>query len=287
MNEFLSNPAYLGLIGVLIGSVMTFVGNILREFLAARKDTLQWKNQRIALKEDRDETRRNEERTYATNVYHQCIHRLSHLVSFYSKNKDDNSQQILDLIQEANEWVALFCIRNFDNQTQELVDCFIRSPRSYCDDLRCHIIELIKRDECILSGSPREISKGKGVSRVSFRIDKEFQRETLIDGVILPTSECIAYNWEQLKRSHRECLVKVFFNPERKIPVEANLFVPSFNPRVGKVEYQRKNWEAKINPLNCSVLQIFDSWVADFQELESIAITEHNRNNNKPGEGAR
>ena len=273
MEEQAINPAFLGVLGVLIGSGLTLLGNVLNQYFISKKEELHWFNQRKADKEDNEEARKKEEKEYVTNLYHKSIHSLS-VVSSYERQHESSDKSIPSkLINDAHEWLALLSLKCSDEESLKKIDDFLESPNLYRTEiLRKHIFQLVKNEELLFETNEIIVADtNDNRMKLSFNINMDFQEQMLIEGIQLPNSAIVCYEFEELTNEHRNRLSAIYFLEHRKIPENATLYIPFYKQRNSKINYKGKVWEAELIPDESTFMEIMAAWGTDFDEAQKIA----------------
>lgn len=272
MKEILLNPT---LIGVIIGSLLSLVGNFLTQYFSLKKEERQWERQRISYREEREETLNSKDTENLTELYHKCILSLSVYITNNQNNSGEKEQNSLaDEIKEIHHWLSLLLIRHPHKKLNRLIDGFLFNSDEYdAEELRKYVLELVEQEERLMSPNrikevvgKKELDKEKERT-ITFRISEDYRRQQMVAGIELPQSHFYSYEFENLNAHHRERLLKIYFQSMKRIPDNAQLSLPLCAPKAKQINYQGKQWEANINPNSSNVNEILDQWGKDFDKF--------------------
>ena len=272
MKEILLNPT---LIGVIIGSLLSLVGNFLTQYFSLKKEERQWERQRISSREEREETLNSKDTENLTELYHKCILSLSVYITNNQNNSGEKEQNSLaDEIKEIHHWLSLLLIRHPHKKLNRLIDGFLFNSDEYdAEELRKYVLELVEQEERLMSPNrikevvgKKELDKEKERT-ITFRISEDYRRQQMVAGIELPQSHFYSYEFENLNAHHRERLLKIYFQSMKRIPDNAQLSLPLCAPKAKQINYQGKQWEANINPNSSNVNEILDQWGKDFDKF--------------------
>jgi hypothetical protein len=261
------NPAVLGLAGVLMGSVLSLLGNILSQYLLNRKEAQQWARENSAKRNERDLERVTREAEELKNLYHQSISCLSVYLSGLQRSPKDEQVNFSVLIKDIHHWLSKLAVVRPDEELLEALDRFLYDPDSYAAKLlRTYILEMVRNDAKRLDSSYSEAppQPEKSLTRkILFKIDSEFQKSLMIQGIELPDSFELPYRPEDLLPEHRKRLLDVYYSGNRRIPDNAFLMLPAHRSNSTVVVYLN-TWRAKVNPFEVRVDGVLSAWAADF-----------------------
>ena len=261
------NPAILGLVGVLIGSALSLLGSILSQYLSNRKEAEQWAREQSAKRNERDLEREMREAEELKSLYHQCINCLSMYLSVLQMSQKGEQGDVSLLMKDIHQWLSKLAVERPDDKLLEALDRFLFDPDNYeAEALRKYILEMARNDAKQLESSYSKASPHTEESptrEISFKIDSEFQRSLMIEGIELSNSFVLTYRPEDLLPEHRKRLLDIYFRTHRRIPDRASLMLPAHRPKATVVVYE-KTWEAKVNPLEVGVNGVLNAWAEDF-----------------------
>lgn len=271
------NPAVLGLAGVLMGSILSLLGNILSQYLLNRKEAQQWAREHSAKRNERDLERVTREAEELKSLYHQCISCLSVYLSVLQRSPKGEQVDLSVPIKDIHHWLSKLAVVRPDEKLLEVLDRFLSDPDSYeAEALRKYILEMVRNDAKQLESSNLEAPPQPEKSlmrKILFKIDSEFQRSLMIQGIELPNSFELTYRPEDLLPEHRKRLLDVYFGGHRRIPDNAYLMLPAHRPNATIVVYEN-TWTAKVNPLEVGVDGVLNAWAVDFdRRLEEAQNT--------------
>lgn len=268
MNEnSLLNPAVLGLAGVLMGSAISLLGNILSQYLSNRKEAQQWVREQSAKRTERDLERDMHEAKELKDLYHQCINCLSVYMSVLQTSSKGEQNDVASFMTDIHQWLSKLAVERPDEKLLAALDNFLFDPNSYeAEILRKYVLEMARNDaRQPESAVPKESPNAEEAPRrtIEFKLDREFQRSLMIKGIELPDSFVLPYRLEDLLPEHRKRLLDIYFSTYRRIPDKAKLTLPTHRANATVVVYE-KAWEAKVSPLEVDVIGILSAWTVDF-----------------------
>lgn len=261
------DPAVLGLVGVLMGSALSLVGNIISQYLSSRKEAQQWAREQSAKRDERSLDREIKETEELRNLYHQCINCLSVYLSFRRMDSESEQVDMPALMKEIHHWLSKLAVERPDDNLLEALDQFLLRPDGYrADELRSYVLEMVRNDARQRESSdPKESPKAEEIHAraITFKIDREFQRSLMIQGIELPDRYMLPYRPEDLQPEHRRRLLDIYFRLSRRIPEMASLMLPTHRAKATAVTFD-EIWEAKVNPLEVGVNGVLIAWAVDF-----------------------
>lgn len=261
------NPAVLGLAGVMMGSALSLLGSILSQYLSNRKEAQQWAREQSAKRSERDLEREAQKAEELRNLYHQCVNCLSVYLSVLKTSPKAEPADVASLMKESHHWLSKLAVERPDDKLLEALDRFLSDPDSYgAEELRKYILEMVRNDsrrsESSCSEEAPETEKNPKRTLL-FKIDSEFQKSLMIQGIELSSSFILSYRPEELLPEHRRRLLDIYFRNIRRIPDNASLLLATHRARATVVAYE-KPWEAKVNPLEVGVTGVLNAWAVDF-----------------------
>ena len=175
------------LIGVLVGSSVTLVGNFLNYWFSTRKEAKQWERQQEAEENRRKRDKATAERQLIRETYRNCIRILS-LISVRGEDLETSQEEKLKLYKEAFEWVALLELHsnrldrdgrhNFRNTIRD----FTMSPESFAEFLLEDVKKMAIGDRILAPDRPEPKKKNPNERRVQVDLDESFRRLQAIEG---------------------------------------------------------------------------------------------------------
>ena len=267
------NPAVLGLAGVLMGSALSLLGNILSQYLSNRKEAQQWAREQSAKRIERDLEREKRETERIKELYHQSINCLSVYLSILQTNPKGEQADVSSLTKDIHHWLSKLVVERPDEKLLLALDRFLSNPDSYeAEALKKYVLKMVRNEARHSESADTEESEQVHPREIGFKIDKEFQRSLMIQGIELPNSFELTYRMEDLQPDHRKRLLDIYFGSYRRIPDKASLMLPMHRTKATVVVYE-KAWEGKINPLEVGVSGVLTAWAVDFdrclQEAQS------------------
>lgn len=265
------DPALLGLLGVMVGSILSLIGNFLGQWFTLRRDERNWERQRRTEKEDAEAQERKNEIDRVQNIYTNCISRLSLLASSSSNKRELTEEELGKLQSESVEWVTRLKLHRKDlysdtsSKFHEEVENFIRRPDFLAGSLLSEINDMFVTD-MLLFPNAKPVSEQPSSRTVHITISDTYRRQQIIDGKEIPRNHIVRCNISELSEKQREFLWDIYYETNSAIPSSFVLTLPHFNEAQKKIDFRGKSWEGKINPLTSSPRQIFDSWEKDYSE---------------------
>lgn len=275
VKEILSDPT---LIGVIIGSLLSLIGNVIAQYFSARKDERVWERQRVSAKEEREEKSKERDQLYVRELYHKSLSALTAYVSKVQLQEESGeTASKKEEIEEIHNWLSLLLLRHPSPKLDQLIRNFMFSPDwDDAERLRKEVLGLAAREEGLSSGISPEPQQEEIPSRtLSFQLNGEYRREQLVNGVELPQSVTCQYQLEDIAPEHRERLLRSNFETTKSIPNTVRLMLPHLAPGAKKINFNGKPWEACMNPNESSLKEILDAWVVEYDAYQARAEEEH------------
>jgi len=260
--------AIIGAIGVIIGSVITLVGNYMNQRLMAQQEQKKWENQQIAEKEAWKREEEKKEKDNLREIYQNSMRSLSVFLSLEDQNQYE--QKELNLIEEIHKWVILLLLRHPNSKLSEDLNSFTELPdKSRARKIKNEIIKLSGSEKGFFFNelkyhSPKKDQIEKGVRIISIQIKNEYRKQKLIEGLEIPQEYTFNFEFSAMTESQRSKLVDIFFPSHKAIPNNFSLWLPSLSSDGKKIEMRKTKWQAKLNPNNCAPQKILASWDEDF-----------------------
>ncbi|MBN7827775.1 hypothetical protein [Bowmanella dokdonensis] len=276
MEEKLLDPT---LIGVIIGSFLSLIGNVLTQHFSIKKEERQWERQRVSSKEEREEKSKEHEIEHLRELYHNCVLSLSVYMTHAQKNtNEEETTKNIEEIRDIHHWLSLLLLRHPHKRLSQLIDSFLHHPDDYyAEQLRKYVLELVEHEKVLdspdrikesLSSDKQQAEKGR---TVTFKISDNYRREQMVAGVELPQSHYYSYKFDQIKEAHRDRLLQIYFQTSKKIPQNSQLSLPVHRPGAKQIQYQGKAWEAELNPFTSNVNDVLDIWCKAYDQSLEIA----------------
>ena len=265
MNEnSIFNPAVLGLAGVLVGSALSLLGSILSQYLSNQKEAKQWDREQSAKRIELDLERETRDAERIKELYHQCINCLSVYLSMLQMNPKGEQADLSSLTKDIHHWLSKLVVERPEQKLLAALDRFLSDPEIYeAEALRNYVLKMVSNEAGHPESASPEKSEQAHARTIEFKIDKEFQRSLMIQGIELPNIFLLPYKMEDLQPGHRKRLLDIYFGTNRRIPDKALLMLPMHRTRATVVAYDMA-WEGKVNPLEIGVNGVLTAWAADF-----------------------
>jgi MFS superfamily sulfate permease-like transporter len=282
IEKLLSNPAVIGVIGVVIGACLSLFGTILSQIILFRKEQKQWENQHNAENNLWIRNEQKKEKEYLREIYQNSLRSLSLFVAIENqKEEEKNKEQQLESIDEIHKWVTMLLLRHSSSNLDKALNSFTSWPsESRAIIIRKEIIDLSKSEEGFfineLRGLPekiKEYDQNPDIRFIQISIDNNFREQQLIEGVELPQQYKFELKLSEMSKSQREKLSECYFQSYKTIPNRFSLVIPVEQNGTK----QNKQWQAKLNPISSQPQEILNSWETDFEKCSKGAeLTQNN-----------
>jgi type III secretory pathway component EscV len=282
LEKLLLNPAFVGVIGVVLGSVFSLLGTILSQIILSRKEQKQWANQQIAEQTSWVRNEQKKEKEYLREIYQNSLRSLSVFIALENQKEESKEQQKLELINEIHKWVTMLLIRHSGQKIDDVLNRFTSDPDEYsANDLRKEIIELSNREESFFINQLNDISEiinkseiiiDPDIRLIKMSVDDNFRKQQLVDGVEIEPRFEFMFKLSKMSNSQREKLVEIFFQNHKTIPGQLTLYLPVHNNGAKQINMQGKQWQAKLNPNTTKPEFILGCWEKDFEKNNNDAV---------------
>ncbi|MCL1478515.1 MAG: hypothetical protein MH219_13790 [Marinobacter sp.] len=112
------------LMGVIIGSFLSLIGNVLTQHFSIKKEERQWERQRTSSREEREENNKETETEYLRELYHKCVLSLSVYMTNSQQNEKKENSNNIEEIREIHHWLSLLLLRHPHKKLSQLIDIF-------------------------------------------------------------------------------------------------------------------------------------------------------------------
>jgi len=287
--NILKNPAFIGVIGVVIGSFLSLFGTILSQLILSKKEQKQWENQQAAENKSWTRNEQKKEKEYLREIYQNSLRSLSLFIALENhEGKETNGTQKLEIIGDIHKWVTMLLLRHSSSNLDNALNSFTSDPDEYrAKPLRTEIIYLSNNEEGFFLNKLKDIQEitkkdqDPNIRHIQISIDNDFRKQQLIEGIEIPQSYTFKFKLSEMSKSQREKLAECFFKVSKTIPSRLRLYVPIHRIGVKQIEVQGKQWQANLNPNSSEPQEIFNSWESDyekyFKEAESSLIGQQNK----------
>ena len=266
------------LLGVIVGSSLTLIGNFLSHLLTMQKEEKQWERQQEAEEKKRKKEDEKQVRGSIVDIYHNCISRLSLVVASKSESLEISSEEKLQLYKDTLHWLALLALHRSDLYSegrrtfQDRIKDFAENPDFFADMLLDEVKKMAMFDRMLAPDGPPLKRKDENERRVQVNLDESYRRQMAIEGKELPTHYMFECDITTLTPSQREKLWDMHYPENKGIPPTIYLAVPVFNEKTGQVVLKGPGiWEAKIDPTSASPQEIFCAWEEAFEKALQTA----------------
>ena len=278
------------LYGVIVGGVITLIGNIINNRYSLKKQKEQFEREKEANKEEwlRTETKAESERI--REIYKNALSALSIFIA-HANEKDDeyeiSSESKSQQVREILDWLSFIKLRFPDDQTlSKAIEDFSTFPISVtAEALRENVEKLTAREEDFFLQKPKKaasshkVDKNKKTRTLQFSIDDDYRKKQLIKGVEINQSQQREIGLKDLTESQRRKITDIHFKNTKNIPSRIILYIPNFNDKKGEIELKGEQWKGKVNPNDVSLSEILSCWEDDFEEALEDA-EKHKKNHN-------
>ncbi len=265
--------ALVGAGGVIIGSLLSLIGNVANQWLTVRKDEKQWERQQKAEERRRDaeEQRRarEDQKAYKDNLretYEECIRCLSLIASSNLLRIGDDEN--LQLFREAHDWLAKLILHLTNANSKEaselesVFQSFVRDPLHNAHSVRDVVIRLSRSDKELFPHAAVEIEDPRE-REFRIKIDQEYRQQQFQVGIELPRTHAFRCSIEELTPSQREKLWNAYYSGT-VVPKSLELSLPHYDEKDKRFYRSGKVWNARLNPLICKTAEISNAWEADY-----------------------
>jgi hypothetical protein len=282
----LLNPT---VIGVIIGSSLTFFGNVLTESISSMRDARQWERENeanLAKQQIESDDRR---RMQQQETFKGALAALATFSQECRRAWDKDAQTCADEISvgvmtTVSNALAKVAVESKSPDIQRDITEFLIAP-----DL--NQVHWLRQDIVLLmSGQITEQTddSADGTLRtVDVAVSDDFRRRKFIDGIALPKKYSLRVDLADLTTKHREQLALMFFGlgTENSIPPKISLRLPSrlYNGR----PIFEKTWKVDLDAGSTPPRDIFDAWSRDVDDaVASLAASVGNSEENDHKQGA-
>jgi len=262
------DPAILG---VIVGSVLSLVGNLTSQWFTLRKEEKQWDKKHTVEKEIREESKISEEIKDKISVFHNTISRLSLIVASDSSEIKLEEKEKLSLYQETFDWLALLSL-HLKGDSKEVKDAkryieLFTDNTSYADSLLNKIREVASTDCTLFPGAQAKSEKieNQNGKKVQIRIAEAARRDAIKDCFELRPDYTFECSLNDLTPFQRQKVWDLCRENSTIIPERIVLSTPAYVENIKNIKIKGPGiWEIKINPVTSTPQEIFNEWEKDF-----------------------
>ena len=265
------------LVGVIIGSVLSFLGTSIGQLLNIRRDGNQWEREQLARERElvREEERRRrveeqEAKARLREIYQECIQALSTIVADQREQLKLSAEERSEIFRTANRWLSLLSLHrqaHYSSSNDSFFrdfDLFVSDANYYARDLRNTVMELAMTDLELFPDAILEVER-PDAKTFQMAIDDDFRKEQLLEGIELPRIHSFQCSLSSLKPSQREILWDMYFPTRGRLPERLVLYTPAYDESTKELKPQSEQWRGRINPLASSPEEVIDAWEADYE----------------------
>ena len=273
LEKLLLNPAFVGVIGVVIGSGLSLFGTVLSQIILSRKEQKQWENQQIAEKTAWTRNEQKKEKEYLREIYQNSLRSLSVFIALENqKDEEQNKQKRMELIDEIHKWVTTLLLRHSNSTLDTALNSFNNYPEEdEAHSLRTEIIKLSNREEGFflkeLENQPEKIEGDidPDIRNIQITVNNEFRQEQLIEGVEIPLKHAFEFKLSKMSNSQRKKLAEIFFKSHNSIPQNFTLYLPVHHNGAKQIAMTGKQWQGRLNPIITKPNDIINAWEKDYK----------------------
>lgn len=266
------------LVGVIIGSVLSFLGTSINQLLNISRDGKQWEREQEAeerklVREEEKQRRieKQEAKARLREIYQESIQALSTIVANQKEALALTPVEKTELFADANRWLSLLSLHRqaFYSSAHDTFhrdfDHFVTEPDFYASYLRNTVIDLAMTD---LDLFPDAIQKAEAPDMKFFQmtVADDFRKEQLLAGVEVQRTQSFQCSLASIKPSQREKLWNAYFPSPGRIPERVVLYTPVFDDASKNFNLSVEHWRGSINPNVSSPEEVIDAWEADYEE---------------------
>jgi hypothetical protein len=264
------------IIGVIIGSLASFLGTFFAQWFTMRREEQQWHRQQEAEEKKQVREEQKAKREAIRDAYHNCIQALSLLIAGKLDNVKLTDEEQLELYREAQKWLTLVALHHRDSYDETgrsrtfLTDLRYFTERSELGTtrpLRDAVIKLAMNDPDLFPDAPIEVPD-PSERTITVEIDQEFRRSQFLKGVELPAQYQFAIRIDDLSPEQRRKFWDMYFDKGTNTVGHrfGGLPMPSYNEKANQVILRGGSWEARIDPLRTEPKDIIRAWELDFEK---------------------
>ena len=271
------------LLGVIVGSVLSLVGNLLQHWFSGSKERRKWEQQRKAEEAAWLRSNIKEQSSSLREAYQNAIYSLSMLVMddnpFRREESTPESMQLqTNRTHDAFNWVTQLSLRGPSPQFENQIYSFIFSPEDSAKSLRAYLLQLAKAETDVFQLQPLKIEEPPPTRvnhnswEMHFHIDETYRRNRFVEGVELPKEKTIRCRLKMLSQTQRKLLLESANSSTSEL-VPYSLWLPM--PRVdayGNIDRAGNQWHAHIDSCAGHEPAILNAWEQDYNAALSKII---------------
>lgn len=271
------DDTFIGLIGVVIGSLLTIIGNFSSQWFTERNRVQQWEREQKAAEKQRDEKAKTQKYRETLEIYEKCFSKLSLIVTYRSRRESISGAEALLKIQgDALDWLSMLTLHRSDlppNEIQDLqteVSSFARNAEFAAEQLLSKIRRLASTDPVLALQAPLEPHKEPNIRQVRVEVSEKMQRQRAIEGKFEPRAYTFECDLLTLTPSQRE---KLWNEDRREIPQVLSLSLPQYIPFQKRI-YMGKAWKPDFDPTSIPLIDVMNAWEHAYEEALKVAMQE-------------
>ncbi|MDO9263402.1 MAG: hypothetical protein Q7U02_05515, partial [Desulfosalsimonadaceae bacterium] len=166
------------LIGVVVGSILSLIGNFTNHWFSMRKEEKQWERQQEVEDKKRNFEERKQRIENVRNIYHNCISHLSLIEASRSENLKISDEKMIVINQESFKWLSLLSLHQRDlydenNNFHQQFKNFTGNPILYVPIMLKEVYKLAMSDQ-VLFPHAKQKERNPNLKRFYMEIDKVF-----------------------------------------------------------------------------------------------------------------
>lgn len=271
------DDTFIGLIGVVIGSLLTIIGNFSSQWFTERNRVQQWEREQKAAEERRDEEAKVQKYRETLEIYEKCLSKLSLIVTYRGRRDSISGAEAFLKIQEgALDWLSVLILHRSDLPSNEIQDLqtrisrFAKNPEPDAEQLLSEIRRLAATDPVLALQAPLEPHIEPNVRQVRVEVSEKIQRQRAIEGKFEPRAYTFECDLLTLTPSQRE---KLWNEDRREIPQVMSLSLPQYLPSQKRI-YMGKAWKPNFDPASMPLIDVMNAWEHAYDEALKVAMQE-------------
>jgi hypothetical protein len=271
----------IGAAAVALGSFLTFLGGVINNWFASRRETKQWLRQQNADQNKRRHEERKAERERRREIY---LNSLTCLTSLRSANEDETPlppEELRKRVEETLKWLNQLSLPYRVNESEQVskfhtqLELFIDNPLSEASDMKAVVTELAMTDRTLFPSGPKEEPKMLTATgdlpneeTITFQMDvnDDFRKQQIKNAILVPQTHIFTLQLSDLTEQQRELLAEIYFPNHKRIPATIQLPMPSAKLNTNYPYLMGSNWKARCNPHTTKPNELLNLWEQDYKE---------------------
>jgi len=269
------------LLGVVIGSSVTFLGTFVSHAFTLAKEIRLWKLQQKSESEKRNREDRKKQEKNIKDAYYNCINNLSLLVASKSENTEDielDKEKFIKAYEDSLKYLTILSLHNRDRLLEEDNSKFLDDLKYYRNSFEKYTAQRLLKEvnnlainDNLLFDIPiksNEQNKSKDIYKFKCFVSQNLRKKCFIKGVILNSSYSFQLELSSISNSQRKLLWELHFQPPSStLPNDiGHLKLPSIGNKKD-ISPQGANWEIDFNPIELDEKIILQKWENDCKKI--------------------